>query len=154
MNPILVTVLLSVGAAVVFLFGAVLMVKKFYIKVSPGEALYEICRGPNAGQCSMYVAGVLDGLFYARSRDGSPDFCPAPMNNHDAASVLPPLETRIVERPVQRAVVVAQLRQLEGIGHAALRFSDREGHLTPSPHGRRPVPHAAGGCRRRSTVGC
>jgi len=52
-----------------------------------GEALYEICRRPNAGQCSMYVAGVLDGLFYARSRDGEP-LCPAPMTNREAADLV------------------------------------------------------------------
>jgi uncharacterized membrane protein YqiK len=39
MNPILLTVLLSILGGVVILFGAALMVKKFYIKVSPGEAL-------------------------------------------------------------------------------------------------------------------
>lgn len=53
-----------------------------------GATLHEICSRPNAGQCSMYVAGVLDGLFYARSRDGSPDFCPAPMNNQEAADLV------------------------------------------------------------------
>lgn len=50
-----------------------------------GEALYAICSRPNGGQCSMYVAGVLDGLFYARSRGGAPLLCPAPINNRQAA---------------------------------------------------------------------
>src|SRR5688572_23202969 len=40
-----------------------------------GEKLYRICNRPNGGQCSMYVAGVLDGLFYARSRGGPPTVC-------------------------------------------------------------------------------
>lgn len=52
-----------------------------------GEALYEICRQPNGGQCSMYVAGVLDGMFYARSR-GGPDLCPSRMNNREAADTV------------------------------------------------------------------
>jgi hypothetical protein len=52
-----------------------------------GEALYDICRRPNGGQCSMYVAGVLDGLFYARSRGGEP-LCPSPMTNREAAELV------------------------------------------------------------------
>lgn len=53
-----------------------------------GESLYRICSRPNGGQCSMYVAGVLDGLFYARSR-GSPEIlCPAPINNRQAAEIV------------------------------------------------------------------
>ncbi len=39
MNPVLLSVLLTVGGIVVALFGGALMVKKFYIKVSPGQAL-------------------------------------------------------------------------------------------------------------------
>lgn len=29
--------------------------------------LYEICSRPNDGKCSMYVAGVLDGVFHAQA---------------------------------------------------------------------------------------
>ena len=53
-----------------------------------GESLYRICNRPNGGQCSMYVAGVLDGLFYARSRGGPPTLCPAPINNRQAAEIV------------------------------------------------------------------
>ena len=53
-----------------------------------GESLYRICNRPNGGQCSMYVAGVLDGLFYAQSRGGPPTVCPAPINNRQAAEIV------------------------------------------------------------------
>ena len=53
-----------------------------------GESLYRICNRPNGGQCSMYVAGVLDGLFYARSRGAPPTLCPAPINNREAAEIV------------------------------------------------------------------
>jgi hypothetical protein len=53
-----------------------------------GQTLYEICSRPNGGQCSMYVAGVLDGLFYAGSRDAEPLLCPAPLNNRQAAELV------------------------------------------------------------------
>ncbi|WP_129791341.1 Rap1a/Tai family immunity protein [Sphingosinicella sp. CPCC 101087] len=53
-----------------------------------GQSLYEICSRPNGGQCSMYVAGVLDGLFYAGSRDAEPLLCPAPLNNRQAAELV------------------------------------------------------------------
>ena len=59
-----------------------------------GEKLYRICSRPNGGQCSMYVAGVLDGLFYARSRGGPPTVCPAPINNRQAAEIV----TQYLER--------------------------------------------------------
>ncbi len=52
------------------------------------EGLHEICRRPNAGQCSMYVAGVLDGLFYASSRSNAPELCPKPINNREAAALV------------------------------------------------------------------
>ena len=55
-----------------------------------GQSLYDICSRPNSGQCSMYVAGVLDGLFYARSRNqaAAPAICPAPLNNQEAATLV------------------------------------------------------------------
>lgn len=73
-----------------------------------GDALYEICRRPNAGQCSMYVAGVLDGMFYMRSRDGD-QFCPSPMNNQEAAQVvLQFLESNPEKRARAASVVVRE----------------------------------------------
>lgn len=53
-----------------------------------GESLHRICSRPNGGQCSMYVAGVLDGIFYARPRNGEPYLCPAPINNREAAEIV------------------------------------------------------------------
>lgn len=75
-----------------------------------GEALYRICRQPNGGQCSMYVAGVLDGLFYARSR-GGPPLCPSRMNNREAADDVvqyladnPEMRTRAASAVIRRAL--------------------------------------------------
>jgi hypothetical protein len=59
-----------------------------------GESLHRICSRPNGGQCSMYVAGVLDGIFYARPRRADPYLCPAPINNREAAEIV----TRYLER--------------------------------------------------------
>ena len=53
-----------------------------------GESLYEICTRPNAGQCSMYVAGVVDGLFYANSEHGGPSLCRGPLDNREAADLV------------------------------------------------------------------
>ena len=50
-----------------------------------GERLYEICSRPNAGQCSMYVAGVLDGVFEAETRANSRSICGADLSNREAA---------------------------------------------------------------------
>jgi hypothetical protein len=52
-----------------------------------GASLYDICRRPNAGQCSMYVAGVLDGIFFASSQGGDPKLCPARITNRAAAEI-------------------------------------------------------------------
>lgn len=71
-----------------------------------GEALYAICSRPNGGQCSMYVAGVLDGLFYARSRGGAPLLCPAPINNRQAAQLV---TTYLAEDPDRRSRAAALL---------------------------------------------
>lgn len=61
-----------------------------------GGQLSEICSRPNGGQCSMYVAGVVDGLFYARSRAGTPALCPSQLNNREAAEVV---AHYLVDRP-------------------------------------------------------
>ena len=39
LSPMLISILVAVGAFLIFVFGSALMVKKFYIKVSPGQAL-------------------------------------------------------------------------------------------------------------------
>ena len=71
-----------------------------------GETLHAICARPNGGQCSMYVAGVLDGLFYARSRGSGPPICPSAMNNRQAADIV----TRyLAEDPARRGRAAALL---------------------------------------------
>lgn len=49
-----------------------------------GGRLYEICAGPNEGQCWMYVAGVIDGVFEAEA-DASKPICRSEITNRDAA---------------------------------------------------------------------
>ena len=74
-----------------------------------GERLYEICSRPNAGQCSMYVAGVLDGVFLTRSKFGGLALCPQPMNNRDAATaVVGLLASKPELRPHAAAVAVRE----------------------------------------------
>lgn len=74
-----------------------------------GESLHQICRRPNSGQCSMYVAGVLDGLFYARSRGGGPALCSRPITNQEAAAVVTDFLGRNPEmRPHAAAVGVRE----------------------------------------------
>lgn len=69
-----------------------------------GESLLEICERPNAGQCSMYVVGVLDGVFLLRENR----ICLPKMNNRDAALIVTRyLEDNPAERPVAAASVVA-----------------------------------------------
>lgn len=53
-----------------------------------GERLFEICSRPNAGQCSMYVAGVVDGVFHVETRDPARTLCAGRMNNRDAARIV------------------------------------------------------------------
>jgi hypothetical protein len=52
------------------------------------ERLYEICTRPNHGQCSMYVAGVIDGVFLIEARTGEPTICRAPITNQKAADLV------------------------------------------------------------------
>lgn len=52
------------------------------------ERLYEICTGRNPGQCWMYVAGVLDGMFEAQSRAATRSICPTRLTNRDAANLV------------------------------------------------------------------
>ena len=50
-----------------------------------GERLYEICAGPNEGQCWMYVAGVVDGVFEAEADASKPSIRRSEITNRDAA---------------------------------------------------------------------
>lgn len=79
-----------------------------------GETLYAICSRPNRGQCSMYVAGVLDGLFYARAHGEGDPLCPSPMTNRDAAELV----TRYLEDH-------PELRPLAGSRLVRLALADR-----------------------------
>ena len=77
------------ATALLFLFGMQAAAQPPLIPAFfTGESLYRICSRPNGGQCSMYVAGVLDGIFYARSRGAGPSICPASINNREAAELV------------------------------------------------------------------
>ncbi len=52
-----------------------------------GERLYEICSRPNGGQCSMYVAGVVDGVFHSETGEAR-TLCSGDMTNREAAKVV------------------------------------------------------------------
>lgn len=52
------------------------------------QRLYDICTRPNHGQCSMYVAGVIDGIFLIEARTGEPTICRAPITNQKAAELV------------------------------------------------------------------
>ncbi|KKW90535.1 Rap1a/Tai family immunity protein [Sphingobium chungbukense] len=72
-----------------------------------GERLFEICSHPNYGQCSMYVAGVIDGIFYADGEDGRQGLCRMEMTNQGAAElVLSRLESDEALRGLSAAAAV------------------------------------------------
>ena len=90
-----------------------------------GERLYEICSRPNAGQCSMYVAGVLDGLFYARSRGGMPVLCPTEMNNQEATQIVVDFLAQRPHRQARAAAFVVRQALTEQLScDAVARASD------------------------------
>lgn len=52
-----------------------------------GERLLEICTEQNLGLCSMYVAGVADGIFHAET--GEPrTLCRGDLTNRDARKIV------------------------------------------------------------------
>lgn len=53
-----------------------------------GERLFEICSRMNYGQCSMYVAGVVDGIFYADGENGRQSLCRNELTNQEAAKLV------------------------------------------------------------------
>jgi hypothetical protein len=53
-----------------------------------GERLYEICQRPNDGKCSMYVAGVIDGVFLSELDAPGSTLCRAKLNTRDAARIV------------------------------------------------------------------
>lgn len=52
------------------------------------EALYDICNRPNAGQCSMYISGTLDGFFLMEAERERESFCLPQMTNRKAADAI------------------------------------------------------------------
>lgn len=52
------------------------------------QTLYDICKRPNAGQCSMYVAGTLDGVFFMDAAQESRSFCLPPTTNRKVADAV------------------------------------------------------------------
>ncbi len=76
-----------------------------------GQRLYDICSQSQGGLCSMYVAGVLDGLFYAQSKRNQPSLCRWPINNREAAALVtryleqnPDIRARAAAVGVERAL--------------------------------------------------
>src|SRR3546814_19838231 len=58
------------------------------------QTLYDICKRPNAGQWSMYVAGTLDGVFFLVAAQESRSVClPTTTNRQCAEAVDGYLET-------------------------------------------------------------
>ncbi|EQB01203.1 hypothetical protein L286_16480 [Sphingobium sp. HDIP04] len=53
-----------------------------------GNQLFEICSNPNYGQCSMYVAGVIDGIFLADGEGGRQSLCRSEITNRGAAELV------------------------------------------------------------------
>lgn len=52
-----------------------------------GERLFEICSHQNVGLCSMYVAGVADGIFHAET--GEPrSLCRGDLTNREARKIV------------------------------------------------------------------
>lgn len=52
-----------------------------------GERLLEICTRQNVGLCSMYVAGVADGIFHAETGDQR-TLCRGNLTNREAREVV------------------------------------------------------------------
>lgn len=52
------------------------------------ETLYDICTRPNAGQCSMYITGTVDGMFLLEAARGRESFCLPQMTNREAADAV------------------------------------------------------------------
>ena len=52
------------------------------------DTIRAICKEKSDAKCLMYVAGVLDGVFYVRFNDGVVRLCPSLMNNREAANLV------------------------------------------------------------------
>jgi hypothetical protein len=72
-----------------------------------GNQLFEICSNPNYGQCSMYVAGVIDGIFLADGEGGRQSLCRSAITNQGAAElVLNRLSDDVALRSLSAAAAV------------------------------------------------
>ncbi|HVI98151.1 MAG TPA: Rap1a/Tai family immunity protein [Sphingomonas sp.] len=67
------------------------------------QTLYDICTRPNHGQCSMYVAGVIDGVFLTEARTAEPTICRAAITNQKAAELVTAYLTAHPERRAESA---------------------------------------------------
>ncbi|HEU4683857.1 MAG TPA: Rap1a/Tai family immunity protein [Nitrospira sp.] len=75
-----------------------------------GERLLEICSGPNRGQCWMYVAGVMDGMFHAETRNDRRTLCGGvELTNRKAAELAVELLREQPELQVKAAAVTVEM---------------------------------------------
>jgi hypothetical protein len=81
-----------------------------------GERLLEICSRPNAGQCSMYVAGVVDGVFHAETNKSARSLCSGDMTNREAAKIVTDYLREHPEVQKQAAAVAVELALTPEIG--------------------------------------
>lgn len=70
--------------------------------------MLEICIGPDPGQCSMYVAGVADGIFHSET-GGPRTLCSGDLNNRDARKVV---TDYLLEHPEIRGHAAATVVEL------------------------------------------
>jgi hypothetical protein len=64
-----------IGVLTLFAAAAVQPEDKVIPAFFTGERFLEICSESDAGQCWMYVAGVLDGIFHAESSHETQSIC-------------------------------------------------------------------------------
>lgn len=79
-----------------------------------GNQLFEICSNPNYGQCSMYVAGVIDGIFLADGEGGRQSLCRSEITNQGAAELV-----------VNRLAGDTELRSLSAAAAVRAAVADR-----------------------------
>lgn len=80
-----------------------------------GERLLKICTEQNVGLCSMYVAGVADGIFHAETGK-SRTLCRGDLTNRDARKIVTDYLRAHPELRELAAAVVVQLALEPSIG--------------------------------------
>jgi hypothetical protein len=73
-----------------------------------GERLLEICTQQNVALCSMYVAGVTDGIFHAETGDQR-TLCTGDLTNRDARKIVTDYLRDNPEVRVHAAAVAVEL---------------------------------------------